>query len=374
MFELNVTAGIIKSKTDAKGNAPIYIFIYNKSRLVLKESLKYKVPVKLWQNDKKRVHPKAEFASLINSIISKKISDLNIKILKGKIINDTIDINEIINRDKVNEMDFFAFAEGQIKQKNYAIETRRNYRVYLDKIKSFKQHIKLSEINYQFLLNYEAHLRDVLKNEPNTVWGNMKFINTMTNDALKSKYLINDPFKIYNRPKYKQTERTFLNTNELDAIEKFLNTTNDQALLKVASYFLFMAYTGLRFSDAIRFKSSLHIVDNERIVIETQKTKKITNLFINKKIASLIEYIDFNPLEISQTDFNRKLKLIAAFCGIQKKISSHVARHSFGSSLVALGVSEKVAQGLLAHGSASSTKSYYHLQNSSLDEAMKKFN
>jgi site-specific recombinase XerD len=55
-------------------------------------------------------------------------------------------------------------------------------------------------------------------------------------------------------------------------------------------------------------------------------------------------------------------------------VSSHVARHSFGSSLVDLGITIEVAKGLLSHGSTSSTKIYYHLKSTNLDEAMKKFN
>src|SRR5690606_37659102 len=112
----------------------------------------------------------------------------------------------------------------------------------------------------------------------------------------------------------------------------------------------------------------------ERIVIETQKTGQTANIYINDKIRPLLSFILVNPLRYTQTDFNRKLKLIAAYVGINKKVSSHVARHSFGASLVSLGVPEKVAQGLLAHGSAQSTKIYYHLDSPALDEAMKKFN
>lgn len=109
-------------------------------------------------------------------------------------------------------------------------------------------------------------------------------------------------------------------------------------------------------------------------MIETQKTGQTANIYLNDKIKPLLSFVIANPLNITQVDFNRKLKIIAAHCGITKKVSSHVARHSFGASLVSLGVPEKVAQGLLAHGSAQSTKIYYHLDNPALDEAMKKFN
>lgn len=196
----------------------------------------------------------------------------------------------------------------------------------------------------------------------------------MTNDAMKMKYLAEDPFKTFKRVTYKNPEKEFLTAPELAQIEKFVNETTDKGVRLVGKYFLFMAFTGLRHSDAIRFKIAEHVVNNERIVMETQKTKKITNLYINDKIRPYMDFVDANPIKLTQVDFNRKLKIIAAGAGIDKKVSSHVARHSFGSSLADLGVPVEIAKGLMAHGSSASTKIYYHIKVTNLDEAMKKFN
>jgi site-specific recombinase XerD len=353
---------------------PINVFIYTGGKITKKISIGYGVPITAWNTETRRVDKKFKNATLINSLIDKTITEIDTKILEEKIVNGSADVVGIFRREVVKNIDFYTFAEDQIKKKKYADETRRNYTVFLDKMKAYKKSLRLSEVDYQFLISYESHLRDTLKNSVNTVWGNMKFINTIINDALKSKYITEDPFKIYSRPKYKQTTRSFLVAEEIEKIDSFYRTTEDFGIKTVAGYFLFMIYTGLRYSDATRFTKNDHVINNERIVIETQKTGKITNLYINDKIRSVMNFIDENRLRITQVDFNRKLKIIAAVCGIKKKVSSHVGRHSFGSSLAAMGVPERVAQGLLAHGSAASTKVYYHLQNQSLDEAMKKFN
>lgn len=369
----NIIAGVRNDKKDRKGFVPIYIFIYEGSKLIAKKSIGQKVKPEFWDNEKREVNKKVVNATLINSVISKEKITIETKILQEIIIKDKPDFSAMLHREKVKDISFFDFAESQIEQKNYAKETRRSYRLYTEKIKAFKSSLKLTDIDYKFLQSYEAYLRNDLKNDVNTVWGNFKFINTMIKDAIKCKYLTVDPFTIYKRPKYKQKQREFLTVKELETIEKFIEKNKDKYLDKAAKHFLFMAYTGLRFSDAIRFNAS-HIINNERIVIETQKTKQIANIYLNDKIKPLAAFIIENPLTLSSVDFNRKLKLIAAYCGITKKVSSHVARHSFGASLVALGVPEKVAQGLLAHGSPASTKIYYHLDNPLLDEAMKKFN
>jgi len=373
MEKYNVTAGVINSKKNSKGLVPIYIFIYQGSKIIKKESISQSVTPEYWNTEKKRVEKKFPNATLINSLIERKISELDQKILEEKVINGVVDINAMLVREKVRDFSFYEFAEKQISEKNYSEETRRNYRIFVEKIRSFRPNLKLREIDFKFLQEYESYLRDTLKNKPNTIWGNMKFLNTISHDAIKMKFLSANPFKTYERPKYKQTERTFLSMDEIKKIEGYVGTTEEEGLKNVGMYFLLMCYSGLRFSDATRLSPDKHIVDDERIVIETQKTKQIANIFINTKIRSALNYTLVNPPVCGQTDFNRKLKLIAAHAGIKKKLSSHVGRHSFGASLVEIGVPEKSAQGLLAHGSAASTKIYYHLQNKTLDEAMRKF-
>jgi integrase/recombinase XerD len=275
----NIIAGIRTDKKDTKGLVPIYIFIYD-PKLVSKISVGEKIDPSFWNPDERRVKRKHPLATLINSKIEKKISELRKKVLTEEVTNYTVDLKTVFKKEKLKEIDFYQFAEDQIKEKNYAAETRRAYHIYIEKLKGFKKSLRLSDINYKFLQSYEAYLRDELKNSSNTIWGNFKFINTMTNDAIKMKYLTEDPFKTFKRVSYKNPEKEFLTAPELTQIEKFVNETNDTGVRLVGKYFLFMAFTGLRHSDAIRFKIAEHVIGNERIVMETQKTKKVTNLYI----------------------------------------------------------------------------------------------
>ena len=373
-MRLNIIASVINSKKTVGGLVPIYINVYDGARLLTKISTGHKVLPDQWNNESRRVNKLHSNSFLINTIIERKISDLTIKCLEDEAKNGMVDFTSMQQKDRADIMSFYEFAEKQIKQKAYAKETRRNYTVYLDKLKAFRKTLKIGEINYEFLQAYENYLRVDLKNSNNTVWGNFKFINTMTNDAIKMELLAVNPFLTYKRKAYKQTARTFLNSIEIEKIENLATTTIDDSIKLVSNYFLFMTYTGLRFSDAIRFKSSLHVVNKERVVLITQKTGMQTNIFINDKIKSIITYIDSNPLLITSIYFNRRLKAISEFLEIDKKVSSHVARHSFGTSLAANGISKEVAQGLLAHGNIKSTKIYYHLENADLDAAMKKLN
>ncbi|MEO6721451.1 MAG: site-specific integrase [Ferruginibacter sp.] len=372
-MNLNIIAAIRKDKKDSKGLVPLYVYVYKGSKLYTKKSIGQKVPLEFWNEDEKAVSKKCPNATLLNSLLEKEIHDLKKKILEATITKGGADVKQILNKGVIHDMSFYAFAEKQIKEKKYAEETKRSYLVVIEKMQVYRRNLKISEVNFQFLQGFESYLRDTLDNGINTIWGNMKVINTFISDALKSKYITEDPFEDYKRPRYKQTERAFLNAAELKKVEDFANDTTDPALKTVANYFLFMCYTGLRYSDAIRFRMAEHIVNGERIVIETQKTKKVTNLYINAKINKYMDYVENHRIYFTQTYYNRMLRRIAREAGLGKKVSSHTARHSFGTALASLGVEMKVAQGLLAHGSIRSTQVYYHLEAPILDAAMKKF-
>jgi integrase/recombinase XerD len=375
-MKYNIIPGLRTDKKDKKGNVPIYVFVYQGRKQIAKHSTGEKVHPDYWDADDRRVKSRATNATLINAKIVKQIADLQAVLLTGNITTGASDAAKILQAERSKDLDFFEFAERQIKQKSYRPESRRLYTAILDKLKGFRKALKLRDVDFLFLQSFEAYLRDDLKNEHNTIWNAFKFLNTIFSDAIKAKYISEEdnPFRTYKRPRYKETIPVFLESGELEAIEDFVADTEDDGLKLVGTYFLFMCYTGLRYSDGVRFKSSLHVVGNERIVMQTTKTGTVTNLFITDQIRRLIPFIDANRLYITQVEYNRRLKIIAAGAGIRKNLTSHVARHTFGSSLVDLGVDMKVAQGLLSHGSAQSTKIYFHVKSKNLDDAMKKFN
>lgn len=75
-----------------------------------------------------------------------------------------VDLNFILKKTTIRDVDFFQFAETQITEKNYSFETRRMYRIFVEKIKGFRAKLKLSEVDFKFLQGYQNHLRNELKN------------------------------------------------------------------------------------------------------------------------------------------------------------------------------------------------------------------
>ena len=65
------------------------------------------------------------------------------------------------------------------------------------------------------------------------------------------------------------------------------------------------------------------------------------------------------------------LKEIADFCGIKKNLTTHVARHTFGTTItLANNVPLQDVSVMLGHASTRMTQHYARVMNSSLKEAM----
>ena len=62
---------------------------------------------------------------------------------------------------------------------------------------------------------------------------------------------------------------------------------------------------------------------------------------------------------ISNQKYNANLKEVAAFCGIEKNLTSHLARHTFATSvLLENGVSMESTSKMLGHSKISQTQKY----------------
>ncbi len=217
-----------------------------------------------------------------------------------------------------------------------------------------------------------------LKNSPNTIWKSFKFMNTMIRDAMKMKGIIDyNPFEDFNRGNYKNPDKLGIKLEHCKRIEGLIENENLPVLIRrVATRFLFMCYSGLRFEDAMRFDPVKHIVDNERIWIKTQKAGVFLNMKLYGRLSRVIDLIRIHPLpRMTNQDFNRWLKQVGESAGITHiKLTCHVGRHTFGGLLAEMEIPQEQAQRLLAHKDIRSTKVYYHVKAKNLDNAMDKLN
>jgi site-specific recombinase XerD len=75
---------------------------------------------------------------------------------------------------------------------------------------------------------------------------------------------------------------------------------------------------------------------------------------------------------ISNQNFNLYLKSIAGLVGLNKKLTHHVARHTFATFLLNKSVSLEVVSSLLGHTNIRTTQVYAKMQNNTVEEQVLK--
>jgi site-specific recombinase XerD len=80
---------------------------------------------------------------------------------------------------------------------------------------------------------------------------------------------------------------------------------------------------------------------------------------------------DDSPL--TPRSVERIVREYAVFCGIMKKVTPHVLRHSFATTLLGNGADLRAVQRMLGHANISTTQIYTHVTDKELKEIHQKF-
>lgn len=355
-----IQKGFVKS--DGTSNLYLQIFI-NKERKQI--SLGISVAPKYFDKKKQRVKPLNDLFKDYNLIIEKKLSLVNEIQVSYRLANRTITMQGFLEDyyNPSSKTDFIKFYETELKKqkdnKIISLSTYKQQNATLQKIRRFKAHIFFYEINAELLDNFTAHLRVKEKNQPNTVYTALKNFKKYLHLANDKK--IQTPLSYrYVKTKTIKGNRTFLTSEELNKMNNYYNSTfikeSHQLVLKK---FLFACFTGLRISDVQKLTTENVIQD--QLVFVAQKTNKLTKLKLNDSAKQFFN--QNNPFTDNYEDqtINSTLKEIAKTLGIKKKISFHVARHTFATQFLLNGGKVEVLQQLLQHSKIDTTMIYVHI-------------
>lgn len=239
----------------------------------------------------------------------------------------------------------------------------RHYQVLANQLEECRPAVKLKHIDYPFLLKFEAYLRKTKGQQTNTVATRMKQIKAVVHYAMKCGYIKEDPCSNY-KVRLAKSYRTALTASELLQLqERYDRKYLPDNLQHVLRSFLFSCYTGLRFSDAKALKENS--ITDDIIRIRMRKTGDPVTIPLVPQARALLNVQDDGtciPIFSNQVT-NRYLKDIGDMIGLNKSLTYHVARHTFASISLSLGVEIKTVSEILGHSSVKVTELYLHLQD-----------
>ena len=246
-----------------------------------------------------------------------------------------------------------------------------------------KDDIFLDEMSRQFVEDYEFYLKTVRKCCHNSTTKYLKNFKKITRIALQKEWLQKDPFADV-RFHLDPVERDFLEKHEIEKMYK--NKIVIERLAQVRDIFIFCSFTGLAFSDAKQLTEdhiSIDINGNKWIRKPRQKTKNMCNIPLLDIPLKIIEKYKSNPEcqikgvllpVLSNQKMNGYIKELADMCGIKKTISTHTARHTFGTYMLANGVSIESVAKMLGHSDTKMTRHYAKVLDQTILNEVSKIN
>ena len=254
--------------------------------------------------------------------------------------------------------------------------TVRTYFWNLRKVEQFAPDLDCNDLTADVVRNFKHHLEN-LKNKEATVVKALSVLRVFCNKMKVDGVIKTDPFENVKVGRA-YSHRGFLTLRELKKL--YLNYTDAQHVLTraeddVMRVFLFSCFTGLRYGD-LRTLDSSEIFD-WKIRKQMHKTGEAVYIPIPVQARLLLP----EPLKpgrvfhvVENASFNRTLRKAAKKLGHYKYIHCHLARHTFATTCITIGIPLPATSKLLGHRNLDTTLIYAKYVDTFLDKEMKKFN
>ncbi len=318
---------------------------------------------------KQRVNPKAPNAKDTNLTIEKALADVNKIEVHYRLSNQMLTMDRFLNDfgNPTSKLDFIVFWETEMKRQKELLNasTYRQQMTMLNKVREFRSPMYFFEITSDLVEDMKAYFKKVKKNNDNTIASLIKSFKKYLHIANKRGIITPIEFSDIKNRDFRGN-RTFLSPEELRKLSKYHDSEFINPTYKtILAQFLFSCFTGLRYSDVHNLGKE-NIIGNY-IAFTAEKTKKFQRIPLN---ASALRFIDTEKVfEARYTNeyINREIKTICKNCGITKKISFHVARHTFATNFLLSGGRVEVLQKILGHSKITETEIYIHIVDSITD-------
>ncbi|MFC4689893.1 phage integrase SAM-like domain-containing protein [Dokdonia genika] len=343
----------------------------------------------------RKSHPDAMF---INQLILSKLTEANKRLLSAESESKYQSVKTIKTNIVRNErFDFFSAVEMQIER----IKERGQFhqadvvKQRMNRFKAFAKSDKLhfNEITVDLLKRFEAFLKNDIKLAHRTIVNYMISIRTIYNIAIGEKWAEHNfyPFgKGGYTIKILESQKIGLSIEEVQLLESVEDISPAQRhALNV--WLVSFYFAGIRVGDLLQLKWS-DFKDN-RLRYRMGKNQKLVSLKIPQKVEPILHLYkrdsknDFVFEELSMVNpedprhlrtriktvtrnFNRRLSLIADKLEIEKKLSMHIARHTFGN-ISGSKIPIQMLQKLYRHSSVTTTIMYQsNFMQDDVDDAL----
>ena len=373
-----------------EGKSPVMLRIFLGGEMTNFGTTKIFVKKSLWSNATSRLRGRTAEALSVNAALD-AISTTLYGIYR-KYENDeslSLDLIRTVyfgkNREFTSFLPVFDKFLEDIKQrvgKTIGADSLQKYSVLRRHFAEFlmykysRKDIGLNEFTPAVVQDFHLYMSTVAGCAYNTSVKKVKTLKTITIYAQKRGFLLHDPF-VNHHFHMEPVDRGFLTDEEILRVAN--KNLGIQRLELVRDIFIFSCFTGLAYIDVSNLTPD-HIVtmdDKQWIMTKRQKTSVETNVLlldIPRAIIAKYSHKTYRDGKLFPILTNQKtnsyLKEIADLCGIKKKLTFHLARHTFATMSLSKGVPIESVSKMLGHTNIRTTQIYARITNKKIEHDM----
>lgn len=326
-------------------------------------------------NDRKKVINSAEMLQL-----NQRLDEMM------RVIQDWI--NELIRKKETFEFEkldtflkyvnhsenYIEFLERRINERNDISEsTRQSHQVLISSLKEFGGITYMSDLTVQNIKLYDNWLYGKGYSQP-TIHNYHKRNKVYIREAMSLGLLKDYPYAGVVVKRGKNKRRRFLYQEELDKIRNA--KIPNESISRVRDMFVFQSFTGLAYADLAKFNFKRDVIEHDgKYIINDVRVKTEENYYIVLLSPALevLKRYNFELPIISNAQYNLRLKLVADYAGLDKNLTTHMARHTFATLALTKGVQLKVVSKMLGHSSIKVTEEYATILNEDVNKGYELF-
>lgn len=246
----------------------------------------------------------------------------------------------------------------QALRKNITVKSANVYKNRGDIMVSFFGDINIEKINKGMIDDFLIYLGE--RYEQSTVSSIWRKCKSIFEYAYNHQRISHNPFNGY---KISRGEKDveYLTVEEVERIQN--KTFATERLNRVRDIFIFACNTAISFCDLNNItKENIEVIDG--VVMYVNKRNKTNVTFytpLNKVALSILERYDYKLPIRSNQNYNAYLKEIGDICGIDKKMHSHIARHTAATMMLNNGIPIEIVSKVLGHTNITQTQHYAKL-------------
>lgn len=261
---------------------------------------------------------------------------------------------------------FLDFVRKRSEEITVSDSTHRQNRLIINLLEQFECIRTFADITLPNISSFDSFLKShqsPLTGRPlqgNSIKSYHARLRFFINEAISFGIIKENPYNRFKQGRFKAKPRTYLTMDEINILRTWTPPT--PAYYQALDLFIVQCYTGLSYSDLMKTDfTNTEEHDGMLIIPRTTRIKTGTQYYMTllPPVIEILERNNWKLPNISLSHYGRLLASIDIFTGIKKHITSHVARHTFATTIaLGSGIPIEVVSKMLGHTNIQTTQIY----------------